>query len=78
MNRRQKKKIIERMNRKITYCAKCTDYSNIRKYARYYQELVTVKEREVGLYPNKRRWKTITKECLKNWDRRRNKDVEKW
>ena len=77
MNKRQKKKIIERMNRKITYCAKCADYSNIRKYARYCQELVTAKEREVGLYPNKRRWKTITKECIKNWNRR-NKDVEKW
>ena len=77
MNRRQKKKMDKKIDESCFCISGATSYRGIRQSSRYYQELVTAKEREVGLYPNKRRWKTIKKECLKNWDRRRNKESEK-
>lgn len=65
MNRRQKKKIDKRITQSDLYGACRADYRGIREWRRYSHEKLTRECMEVGLYSDKTRFKTITKECIK-------------
>lgn len=60
MNRRQKKKMDKKREKRL-YCIRgCKDYRGMRECKRFYNELATQEARKLG-YHGKRRWKTIGK-----------------